>query len=839
MREGFINFSMGCLFLTLTVNILAQQSAQPPAPTQKATPPSFDTGKLQIRDRPKGKENGITVGKTKIFDQRGLLQMLRDIERSLASAKFFNADKVAGAIGNVQGSSASQTSASFKANLLLPTKTVEDTTTATTKTGSKTPAASEESAATAGKEEASKEENVERVSKATRKQEPPQAAEPTTPTPISGLEPFNEIKIGAQDLLSEQMELTYQLVNLRLLLDRAISDRVITEDPRFSAPRLQTVLGFQITVEPQYKDAVAEVELTVTSLESSLKATEAPTIVSLLPRDKTYNVATFTSNANAFGLGAIIQPVALGLSTNSAQSSLYLVRDTDTVALERLPPDRISASPLGIVPPAVRFAWQFRPVLGRRTVEPGLRQVYVMLALPSAVDQPFKGYATARTIWKRFDRKSKRVGEEIGGSHNFQDIGPIEIKSVPGTEEDLRPKITDLQPEDAGGGQVLVNITGHNFFPDTVVGLADVIYTSANGFELQSERRLRFLAPVTKLVLADASIIGPYGEHTRAVLSKELFDALNYTLAVDEPQSGIVPNDGSMSHVIIVLKKEPKPPFPNAPLMDDKTKEVQSKFLNSSLGRGPIYIENPKFPFVVSIGDSVFGLSDAPVLMSRNEDSSRLKIEFDIETVKLRNNQRAVIQRLLGGRENILPWRYSLPQDFSVSRVVVLSNDNTKATLGIIGTELDEKITCDLGQKTTITGNQFATISKTLLTFDVDLPVLNRANHVVIRRGDIPPVVIKIGAEEKPFLKAEIEKIDPTTEGDVGVAVEVKGKHLDSVKEVKFGTHDVPFAFNAEKKRYELTIIQELGTMPGKKGLTFILTDDKSKITATIEVMKR
>jgi hypothetical protein len=31
----------------------------------------------------------------------------------------------------------------------------------------------------------------------------------------------------------------------------------------------------------------------------------------------------------------------------------------------------------------LRFAWQFRPVLGRAAVEPGMRQVFAAMSLPS------------------------------------------------------------------------------------------------------------------------------------------------------------------------------------------------------------------------------------------------------------------------------------------------------------------------------------------------------------------------------------------------------------------------------------------------------------------------
>jgi hypothetical protein len=89
-------------------------------------------------------------------------------------------------------------------------------------------------------------------------------------------------------------------------------------------------------------------------------------LVSLLPRDKTYNVASVTKDSKAIDMGAVVQFIGVGASASKTQESVYLVKDTDTVALERS--SQINSA---------KFAWQFSPGLraahGRTGNAAGLR----------------------------------------------------------------------------------------------------------------------------------------------------------------------------------------------------------------------------------------------------------------------------------------------------------------------------------------------------------------------------------------------------------------------------------------------------------------------------------
>lgn len=72
------------------------------------------------------------------------------------------------------------------------------------------------------------------------------------------------LKPRAPDLLRDQVNLTYQMFNLRLLLERAISDRVLETDKQ---ARVQTVIGFPVSIDPPWFSigcaATVEVELSL------------------------------------------------------------------------------------------------------------------------------------------------------------------------------------------------------------------------------------------------------------------------------------------------------------------------------------------------------------------------------------------------------------------------------------------------------------------------------------------------------------------------------------------------------------------------------------------------
>ena len=93
--------------------------------------------------------------------------------------------------------------------------------------------------------------------------------------------------------------------------------------------------------------------------------------------------------AQSIGFGAVVQVVNVGFTASRSRETMYLVKDTDTVALQG--PSTADGS--------ISFGWQFRPVLGRRVVEPGLRQVFATVALPVPAACGFVGQLEVTTRW--------------------------------------------------------------------------------------------------------------------------------------------------------------------------------------------------------------------------------------------------------------------------------------------------------------------------------------------------------------------------------------------------------------------------------------------------------
>ena len=208
-------------------------------------------------------------------------------------------------------------------------------------------------------------------------------------------------------------------------------------------------------------------------------------IMTLLPSEKTYNVAKVTSHQNSFGAGVAIQPVSVGVNTGKSKDRLYLAKDTDTVALQfPLPPpvtepigrplpqkahdlikSAVDFEELGTCPKddgvpgidarskAVIFGWQFRPVLGADFVQSGQRQVFAQLALPATIDESYVPTVYVQTRWKAYDPKRQVVGAVYTDScFSRIDGGGVALVN--------KPKVRDLKVADLGGGQLRLTATG-------------------------------------------------------------------------------------------------------------------------------------------------------------------------------------------------------------------------------------------------------------------------------------------------------------------------------------------------------------------------------------------
>ena len=191
--------------------------------------------------------------------------------------------------------------------------------------------------------------------------------------------------------------------------------------------------------------------------------------------------------------------------------------------------------------PAVRFAWQLRPVLGQRYLRAGTRELMVQLAPPTIADAQYPISLNVRTFLRKYDQKSGLVGEIIEGSvSNWAryDVPNIELKQF--------TTIDSL--EDLGDGNYLVNLAGR-FLNGTYVRVGGRKIADGSGLSFE-ETRLRFQGSGAELANLGVFVVSRDGTETPVALS---------TCDLNPPKSVTVEAAGELStRVRIELAQPPK-----------------------------------------------------------------------------------------------------------------------------------------------------------------------------------------------------------------------------------------------------------------------------------------
>ncbi len=465
------------------------------------------------KDKNVAPPNGISVGKPKVFDNRTLTLMLESLSQTLQSmqTQFVDQKSVAAALANIQGFRSTETASNFAINTLpIPglTQEVVKNTGNVDSSGNSLPDTSKTTTTT------------------TQSGLTPQAPSLDNAPAFSGFTPnYGE---SASDLFSDQVNLSYQVFNLRMILERSLSDRLQDHNAR-----LQAVLGFNITLDPPRtaNDAVAVVEITLKAQNGDLS------LVALMPQEKTYNSAALSTKSNAFGGSAVLKVVQVGYSQRRRGQTFYLFRDNDTISYERMDPSN---------PNEVIFGWMFRPVLGRRSVSPGLRQLFAIASLPVADNcaadtaqqhtcPEQKLTAHVRTFWKKYDSATLTSFEKKDTNRaarfkyattfglsspelfdlryiNEADYANVTVETTAAYQQDLGPTISRATWVPTGPKTALVSVVGNNFFSGSQVALGDKSYASvADGLILKSNQAFDLSTSLDSLASGSAAVIGRYG----------------------------------------------------------------------------------------------------------------------------------------------------------------------------------------------------------------------------------------------------------------------------------------------------------------------------------------
>lgn len=538
LRENLMHvsgrlFTMFILGVPFASAVLAQASGPPET---NVTPAVCQTGGTQPYC------NGISVGRPKVFDNRSLTLQIESLQKALRQQQTANPTidlkSVMAALANTQGLTQSEVSTVLS---ILSNPTPSTSASTDLKTG-----------------------NVDANGNPLPNTTDTQTGKNVSSvTPIApGFDSFASLPSGfnpafgpsASDLLNDQINLNYQIINLQMVLERALSDRLAEcknptlKDPRPNCTRLQTVLGFNVSIDPPKiaNDAVAVVEVTLPRPQSSTPSDPNLSLVAMMPQEKTYNAAALSSSSHAYSGAVIVNAFQVSGGYRKRNQTFYVYRDTDTLAYERMTEDG-----------ALVFGWMFRPVLGRRSVSPGFRQMFAVVSLPqidcdhqeidrdeskSENGNELKAGCTidlkptVRTYWKKYDRTTQTSFEahdantaskfwyglsatlarpQIFDRHSYvnsSNYGTLQVHSSATYENELRPVVQTVTWHSTGEKSVLVSVTGRNFFTNTQVQLGDTTYSEARkNLVIKSDESFDLMTTADQLTTGPGSILGRYG----------------------------------------------------------------------------------------------------------------------------------------------------------------------------------------------------------------------------------------------------------------------------------------------------------------------------------------
>jgi len=478
--------------------------------------------------------NGIEVGEPKVYDDASLRMMLDATRARLAGMTGLDQGSLISSLGSVSGATISQTQLGIQVSGPTPPGVVTTNTAATnsTTTNENLPSGNTTIPGTVIIATQPTTQGVVTTSA-------PTSAPPTVPSGLA-FTPPSSVSPSSLDMLNEQMQLSYEMASLQLLLEGALSDRFVATQ-RFVKPRV--TLGFPISLRApaSFRDAVAVVEVEVESISQTL-SNEPPVITALLPREKSYNVAAMTDRTTSIGAGAVIGMVGLAGSFIHGRKTLYLVQDQDTVALQR-PADPNK-------PNVASFLWEFHPVLGQHFVRSGLKQTFVQIAMPTLSDVDCFGSIKIRTYWRRFDQKEGTTRGVIAESVLAS------TRTFPIPRFDLTPAVADVVPEDLGDGTVLVSVKG-SYLAGTYVQLGPTRYDAGKNLIVE-ETGVKFIAPIAALARwtghvvarsgAQADLLRPFAQTSASSEHGELPGA-STPAAVSALRGGTPGADGATSTV--------------------------------------------------------------------------------------------------------------------------------------------------------------------------------------------------------------------------------------------------------------------------------------------------
>lgn len=762
----------------------------------------------QTQSTTSSSRNGIAVGAPKVYEESALRAMLEAAEKQLAEIRAISSTAVEAAVGKIQGTRQETTSFSLTAQPLpVPGSTTS----------------SERTLNASG-------ELV--TSKITDNIASPQISPTPAPLPTPGALTTTGFGLGARDLLTEQTALAYQIATLRLALARATTDRLTgltlapkavqglaptsgaaqsgkpataaTAPPIRVVPRYPFVLGFSVGIDRPVKDHLAEVELTLQlsgTARGDIVDDKSPrplSLVAALPAKDAYNVAAITDSSVNIGAAQIVSVVQLGASFLRSRKTYYVVRDVDTIATEAHSTNARE----------VKVRWQFRPVLGRRTVEPGPRQVFVVLTVDEQRFDDLKLTATAKTGWSRLSRQG--VVQKPREAYLDVPLGEIGYWEIFSTEAQM-PLIDDAKLTLLSDSRAYVEASGAFLSPESKVFVGNLTLDRGTGLELSRENNLAFVVPLQDLATAaDVFLSNRFlraGPLRAASQGQITLRPGNCSYAPDTVGSccSAVPISGSDKYRV--------------------TADLEADSL-PSINRLVAIAGDTVLTGSADLHQRTFGLNIKlyPAGEPRAWDRGTIKIrplmsvQFEVPTAAIRKQPKLVIREIFGGPERrvecalpLLPW---------VETASVVARDKDAATIALQGRALRQLKTVLMGAKRLKLPDEALDVTDAMILLRVPWSELLGVEKLLTRNDDAWQVV---AFNEKPQARRPtIATKVSVVEGFSGV-VEIEGDDLDSVKKVSF--EDLELESKVEKSRIAIYIVSRVTEKVAPRTLRLDLVD--------------
>jgi hypothetical protein len=744
-----------------------------------------DPAEQRLIDRIKS-SNGIYVGEPKVYDDAALQQMLAALQARLASLQVLDQGSIAGKVGAWSG--VSQRINSFSITAQTPpapeiTTTEKGPTGSTVDTSKSTAAVDGSSAPTAGEEHTT--QTTSGLAATDSVTVRPRVDVPTATAAAPSVSMPTAVGVSASDVLNEQMQLSYEVANLQLLLEGSLSDRML-RSAKLKIVKPRTTIGFPITLLPdkRHKNAVAVVEVEVEK-SGDMGDGENPAITALLPREKTYNVASITESGVALGGGVVTRVLGFGGSWLRQRKTYYVVQDQDTLALTFMPETTGRSG----------FLWQFKPVLGREYVRSDQRQTFVQLAFPAEASAFEFGKVFVRTYWRRYDRRKGILKEVLPGSLHDE----VLTWTIRNYTRGIEPRgFGDSSLEDLGDGQVLVKLQGR-FPASTYVRIGNTIVKEGSGLTFE-HFGMRFVA--------------------------RLYDAVSKRIA-------LVARDGT-EVPLNIFRKLGSANLPDAP---PTIKSHRVSAVDGSNTLLELELVDPCHlavdglpPLVVLAGGKVYGYADAPIVRENG------KISIVVPTAALVAHPEVTVTWLFA--KPGLAVQHRIPEFSPGSRteqLVLLEQGSASAKFLLYGCRL-AKAAVALPAGVNLQKIGRPQDADTLRLIEMTADQIQCHKRIVLARPQERPVLIDVPAVEfKTVAPREIKSRERISLGSDEAVFE--GEGLDKLKQVLFRKRNVPFIPSSDGRSVRLTNLKALGITSSAvaQDLTFMF--EAVQKTATLEVL--